>query len=253
MSISTKPLTPRFGVEIQGVDLNAPISDADFADIERLWYENGVILFRDQTWAEPDIIDFSRRFGELEIHVREEYLDPEYPELLQVSNIVEGGRDVGILKDKELGWHHDQSYMKEPAIGSLLSAFKLPTWGGETSFANLAAAYEDLGPGMHERLSGLRAVHSYEYFNGSWSVPTNDTQSGRTPPVLQPVVRTHPVTGRKALYIDPAMVPMIDGLGEDESRDLLDDLFERIVRPEYVYRHEWRLGDALMWDNAATI
>jgi len=253
MTLTTRPLTKRFGVEIQGVQLSAGMDDALFAEVERLWYDNGVVLFRDQEFNEPDIIGFCRRLGELEIHVREEYLDPDFPELLLVSNRVQNGREVGILKDKELGWHHDQSYMREPAVGSMLCAFELPQWGGDTCFANLAVAYDDLATEMKARLDGLKAVHSYEYFNGNWSVPTNDEQTQRTPPVLQPVVRTHPVTGRKAIYVDPAMVPMIDGLEAAESREILDELFEWMVRPEFVYRHKWRPGDAILWDNAATI
>lgn len=253
MTVRVRPLTDAFGVEYLDVRLRADMDDGIFAEVERLWYDNGIALFRGQVFAETEIIGFCRRLGELEIHVREEYLDPAFPELLQVSNKVEDGREVGILKDKELGWHHDQSYMQEPAIGSMLCAFQLPAWGGDTCFANLASAYDALPEKMKTRLLGLRAVHSYEYFNGSWSVPTNDSQSKRTPPVLQPVVRTHPITGRKALYVDPAMVPMIDGLPEDESRDLLDELFAWIVRPEFVYRHQWQPGDAILWDNASTM
>tara|TARA_E500000331_G_scaffold354865_1_gene408933 strand:+ start:4140 stop:4988 length:849 start_codon:yes stop_codon:yes gene_type:complete len=253
MAVSTRPLTPRFGVEIKGIDIRKPINDRDFAEIERLWYENGIVLFRKQQFDEGDIVNFSRRFGDLEVHVRKEFLDPMFPELLQVSNITQNGRDVGILKDKELGWHHDQSYMLEPAIGSMLCAFDLPKKGGDTSFANLAVAYEELSPDMKLKLEGLWATHSYAYFNGTWSVPTNEAQTNRTPPVLQPVVRTHPITSRKALYINQGMVPMIDGISEIESRNLLDYLFEWMVRPSFVYRHKWELGDAIMWDNAATI
>lgn len=253
MPISTRPLTDSFGVEIQGVDLNADIDEDTFAEIERHWYENGIALFRGQAFTEPAIINFCRRFGELEIHVREEYLDPHYPELLRVSNVVEAGREVGILQDKELGWHHDQSYMKEPAIGSMLCAFTLPNWGGDTSFANLAVAYEALDDLAKARLDGRRVIHSYSYFNGIWSVPTNDTQTNRTPDVSQPMVRTHPITGRKAIYVDPAMVPMIDGDDEEESRELLDELFEWIIKPEFVYRHQWQPGDAILWDNASTM
>ncbi len=253
MVVSTQPLMAAFGVQYLNVELAADMADDIFVDLERLWYENGIALFRGQDFTEANIIGFCRRLGELEIHVREEYLDPNYPELLQVSNKVEAGREVGILKDKELGWHHDQSYMTEPAIGSMLCAFQLPAWGGDTYFANLAAAYEALPENMKLRLDGLCAVHSYEFFNGTWSVPINETQANRTPPVLQPVVRTHPITGRKAIYVDPAMVPLIEGLPEDESRDLLDELFDWIIRPEFVYRHQWQPGDAILWDNASTM
>ena len=151
-----------FGVEYLDVELRADMADDTFADVERLWYDNGIALFRGQTVTETDIIGFCRRLGDLEIHVRQEYLDPDYPELLQVSNKMEAGREVGILKDQELGWHHDQSYMTEPAIGSMLCAFQLPAWGGDTYFANLADAYEALPETVKVRLDGLHAAHSYE-------------------------------------------------------------------------------------------
>ena len=153
MALATKSLMAAFGVEYIDVELRAGMTDDTFANVERLWYENGIALFRGQAFTEMDIIGFCRRLGDLEIHVREEFLDPDYPELLQVSNKVEAGREVGILKDKELGWHHDQSYMTEPAIGSMLCAFQLPAWGGDTYFANLAAAYDALPENMKLFLS----------------------------------------------------------------------------------------------------
>ena len=156
--MKTRPLTATFGVEYLDVKLRADMADDTFSDVERLWYDNGIALFRGQTFTEIDIIGFCRRLGDLEIHVRQEYLDPDFPELLQVSNKMEAGREVGILKDKELGWHHDQSYMTEPAIGSMLCAFQLPAWGGDTYFANLAAAYEALSENMKLRLDGLRLL-----------------------------------------------------------------------------------------------
>jgi len=252
MAIETRPLTSRFGVEIAGIDLAHP-DPADVKQAERLWYDNGVVLFREQNLSEADVVRFSRHFGELEIHVREEYLDPEHPELLTVSNVKRDGGAIGILGDHEVGWHHDQIYQLEPAVGSLLCAFKIPPTGGETCFANLAVAYEALPDAKKEMLASLKAVQSYAYFNRQWSEPTNEQQTARTPDVVHPLVRTHPVTGRKAIYVDPAMTAAIDGVFEDESREILDELFDWIQRPEFVYEHSWRLGDAVMWDNASTM
>ncbi len=252
MAIETRPLTPHFGVEIAGIDLAHP-DPADVTAAERLWYENGVVLFRDQNLSEADVVRFSRHFGELEIHVREEYLDPDHPELLTVSNVRRDGEAIGILGDHEVGWHHDQIYQLEPAVGSLLCAFKIPPTGGETCFANLAVAYDALPAAKKEMLASLGAVQSYAYFNRQWSEPTNEQQTARTPDVVHPLVRTHPVTGRKAIYADPAMTAAIDGVPADESREILDDLFDWIQRPEFVYEHTWRLGDAVMWDNASTM
>ena len=135
----------------------------------------------------------------------------------------------------------------------MLYAVTLPPAGGETCFCDLAGAYEALPETRRAELEGLRAVHSYAHFNGTWSEPTSDEQTRRTPDVTHPVVRTHPETGRKALYIDPGMTPMIEGLDSGHSRRLLDELFEWSTRREFIYEHRWQPGDALMWDNASTM
>ncbi|MDD9876611.1 MAG: TauD/TfdA family dioxygenase [Magnetovibrio sp.] len=254
MPLATRPLTDRFGVEISGVDMAAALDPATAREIADLWYENGVVLFRGQDGlAEEAIVQFCRHFGELEIHVRKEYLSETNPELILISNVDEDGRRIGILGDHDVGWHHDQIYQRRPAVGSLLYAVELPAWGGNTAFANLAVAFEAMPDAMRARLDGLRAQHSYAFFNGQWSVPTDDEQTRLTPDVVHPLIRTHPVTGRKAIYADPGMTPAIDGLAADESRALLDEIFEWITRPEFVYEHAWAPGDALMWDNASTM
>jgi taurine dioxygenase len=250
--IETRPLAP-FGQEVLGVDLAADHDDDTIAALRRLWAENGLLLFRGQRLEEADLVRFSARFGALERHVREEYLSADHPQVLLVSNIRRDGRPIGILSDREVGWHHDQIYLERPALGSLLYGVQLPEWGGNTLFANLERAYAALPEEIRQRLEGRRAVQSYEHFNRRWSEPTNEQQRARTPDIAHPAVRTHPETGRKALYVDPAMTIRIEGLPEDESRALLDELFEWSVREEFVYEHQWREGDALMWDNASTM
>lgn len=242
-----------FGAEIRGADLSNPFEAGEIAELRRIWMENGVVLFRDQNLEEADVVRFSRYFGKLEIHVRKEYLSKDNPELLIVSNLKRSGRPIGILSDHEVGWHHDQSYLEKPALGSLLYAVTIPPSGGNTAFANLALAYESLPEDKQSRLDGLRAVHSYAYFNGQWSEPASGEQKQRTPDVTHPLVRTHPETGRKAIYADPGMTPLIDGLPNEESRALLDELFEWCTRSDFVYEHRWRVGDAIMWDNASTM
>jgi taurine dioxygenase len=246
------PLQP-FGVEARGVDLRDEHDTSTIAALRRAWARSGVIVFRDQELQETDIVRFSSHFGELEIHVRAEYLSREHPEVLLVSNQKRDGEPVGILGDHEVGWHHDQSYLRRPALGSLLYAVTIPPAGGDTCFANLAMAYEGLAPEMKHRLEGLRAVHSYAFFNGTWSEPASEEQRRRTPDVDHPVVRTHPETGRRALYVDPGMTPAVVGLDAASGRALLDELFAWSTRPEFVYRHRWRAGDAIMWDNASTM
>jgi len=245
-------LTP-FGYCVQGIDLAANLDPQTIDRLRDLWAEQGLLLFREQALDEASLVNFSRRFGELEVHGRKEYLSREHPEILIVSNVREGDRSIGILGDHEVGWHHDQIYQKRPALGSLLYGVELPPSGGNTSFANLALAYEALSEPMQRRLEGLRAVQSYTFFNGTWSEPTSEEQRRQTPDVTHPVVRRHPHTGRKALYIDPGMTPKIVGLAEDDSRALLDQLFAWCTRADFVYDHHWRLGDTLMWDNASTM
>jgi len=242
-----------FGAEVRGIDMSGDLDSETVAKLHRIWAENGVILFRDQALEEADVVAFSRLFGELEIHVREEYLSKDHPELLIISNVKENGEPIGILSDHEVGWHHDQIYLPRPAVGSLLYSVKIPPSGGNTEFCDLAGAYDALSDEKKRELDGVRAVHSYEYFNRKWSEPTNEKQKNRTPDVTHPLVRTHPTTGRKAIYADPGMTAGIDGMGEDEGHAYLDQLYAHCLNPQFIYDHEWRLGDALMWDNASTM
>ncbi|MGY8962502.1 MAG: TauD/TfdA dioxygenase family protein [Rhodospirillales bacterium] len=253
MGLDVRKLTQSFGAEVMGLSLSESVSDGLLAEVKALWAEHQLLLFRGQALEEPDAVAFSRLLGDLEIHVRKEYLSPENPEILYVSNMRVDGNPIGILSDTEVGWHYDQIYLARPAVGSLLYAVTLPANGGQTSFANMSAAYEGLSGRIKEQLEGRKAIQSYENFNAQYSVPTNSDQKKRTPDIEQPVVRTHPVSGRKALYICPGMTTQIVGMDRDESRALLDYLFEWSVRPEFVYTHAWAHGDALLWDNAATM
>ena len=253
MTITVRKLTPTLGAELNGVDISN-LDEATFQEIRQLWIEHELLLFRGLELTEAELVEFSRRFGALEIHVRAEYLSEEHPEILLVSNMKKAdGTPLGILSERDVGWHHDQIYLPRPAVGSFLHGAKVPPSGGCTYFADLAGAYDALPVRLKTAIEGLKAVHSYEYFNGQYSVPTNKTQKERTPEVEHPLVRTHPYSGRKALYVDQGMTPRIAGLAEDESRALLQELFEFSVRPEFVYRHDWRPGDGLLWDNASTM
>ena len=251
--LELKPLR-QFGVEVSGIALAAAQSAETIAALRATWGQHGVIVFREQpALAEADLVRFSRYFGELEIHVRREYLSPSNPEILYVSNKVDAGRSIGILADHEVGWHHDQIYLERPALGSLLYSVEIPASGGNTEFINLADAYDALPETTKTRLEDLRAIQSYAYFNGQWSEPTNREQSDRTPDIDHPLVRTHPETGRKAIYANPGMTAAVKGLSEDASRSLLDELFRHAIQDRFRYEHQWRVGDAIMWDNASTM
>jgi taurine dioxygenase len=258
-----KPLNSLFGVEIEDVDLAREIDDQTFARIEQAFNQRSVVLFRNQRITHAQHVDFSRRFGELEIHVLREYVRPEHPEIYVLSNIIENGKPVGI-KDAGNYWHTDLSYTRAPSRGSIMYAIEVPHDDsgkplGDTQFASTAAAYDALPPEMKEKLQGMKAIHRFwdRYIRerriaGSDVVISDERRAG-TPDVVHPVIRTHPFTGRKCLYVNEGFTIGLAGMPEDESRALLQALFAHCTKPEFTYRHQWRVGDVVMWDNCATL
>lgn len=255
-------LNPLFGAEIQDVDLATDLDPTRFAEVERAFNERSVVLFRGQRITDEQHVRFSRRLGELEIHVLREFVKPAHPEVYVLSNIIENGRPVGI-KDAGNYWHTDLSYTRAPSRGSIMYAVEVPHRDGkplgDTLFASTAAAYDALPESMKKTLAGLKAVHRFwdRYIRerkaaGSDVVISEERRAG-TPDVVQPVVRTHPHTGRKCLYVNEGFTVGIVGMPDDESRALLRELYAHCTRPEFVYRHKWRVGDVVMWDNCATI
>ena len=251
--LATRPLTDTFGAEITGVQLRADMNEETFAAIRTAWADHELLLFRGQDLQEEDLISFSRRFGRLEIHVRQEWLSQEHPEILVLSNIKKDGKSIGGLANAEINWHYDQIYLPRPAVGSLLYSVSIPPEGGSTYFADMCGAYDALPDHLKDKIEGRKAVQSYDNFNTGHTIKTKDEIKNKTPDVTHPVVRTHPVTGRPALYVCPGMTTQIVGLDEKENRAVLDELFEFSVQPEFVYRHDWQVGDAILWDNACTM
>ncbi|HEX6003805.1 MAG TPA: TauD/TfdA family dioxygenase [Burkholderiales bacterium] len=257
-----RPLSPSFGAEIEGIDLAAELDAARFTEIERVFNERSVVLFRGQRLSDAQHVRFSRRFGELEIHVLREYVKPAHPEIYVLSNIVENGRSVGI-KDAGNYWHTDLSYTRAPSRGSIMYAVEVPHREGrplgDTLFASTAAAYEALGEDMKEKLSRLNAVHRFwdrylrERKAAGGDVVVSEERRAGTPDVVHPVVRTHPYTGRKCLYVNEGFTVGIADMTDSESGPLLQTLYAHCTRPEFVYRHQWRVGDVVMWDNCATL
>ena len=249
------------GAEIRGVDLSRDVSDAVFREIVDLFHEHEVVYFRGQSLTPEQHIAFSRRFGELEHHVRQDCCRPGYPELFVVSNVLENGKPIG-SQDAGLFWHSDLCYMKEPSRGSLFYAREVPVDEhgkplGDTLFASGSAAYDALPDSDKQNLAGKKAVNSYVkgYYRDRKSGPRKELteeQKQRTPDVEHPIVRTHPYTGRKCLFLNEGYTSSIVGMSARESDALLARLFEHSTRPEFVYRHQWRVGDFLMWDNCST-
>jgi len=253
-----RPLAGATGAEIVGIDLGRELNAADFARVHRAHLDYHVVVFRDQRITPQQHVDFSRRFGKLMIHVLHQFHLPGHPEILIISNIVENGQPVG-LGDAGKEWHSDISYKELPALGSLLHAQELPAEGGDTLFADMQLAYETLPAHLRKAIEGKRAVHSYlaRYSRlqqqSGWRPTLSAEQIAQVQEVVHPVVRTHPETGRKALFVSEGFTTRIEGLPEDESRQLLDELNAHAVRPEHIYRHQWRPHDLVFWDNRSLI
>ncbi|HTU53193.1 MAG TPA: TauD/TfdA family dioxygenase [Acetobacteraceae bacterium] len=266
-----RPLGENFGVEIAGVDLAAPLDEPTFRAIEEAFFGAEVAVLRNQRIKPAEQRAFVRRFGTLEQHVRKESLLASYPEILVVSNVLdEAGRPIG-AQDAGRFWHSDLSYKAEPSLLSALYAIEVPMGPegplGDTEFASATAAYAALPEPMRRRLAGLRCVHSYAFYRarnraaqaqeraaGGRAViePALSAEQLRlVPDVEMPVVLTHPVTGRPGLFVNEAHTSRIVGLPPEEGQALLAELCAHLLRPEFRYRHRWREGDLLLWDNCA--
>ncbi|MDH4554130.1 TauD/TfdA family dioxygenase [Pseudomonas sp. BN417] len=246
------------GAEIVGLDLGRPLNGADFARIHRAHLDHHVLVFRDQRITPEQQIAFSRRFGPLQIHVLKQFLLENHPEIFIISNIVENGRPVG-LGDAGKFWHSDLSYKELPSLGSMLLARELPEEGGDTLFANQLLAYETLPAALRQAIEGKRASHSYtaryadEVFQGIQRPQLTAAQLAEVKAVVHPVVRTHPETGRKGVFVNENFTTHILDIPADESRQILTELFAHSARPEFIYRHRWQPHDLVFWDNRALI
>jgi len=247
------------GAEIE-FDLAQDIPDSTFREIESAFHDNIVVVFREQQLSSQRHIEFSSRFGELEIHIVKKYLLPGFPEILLISNIRnKAGEHIG-LADAGFTWHTDTSYRRRPSRCSLLYAKEVPQRDGEplgdTVFANTIAAYEALSDSMKRRIDGLKAIHRYSERRRVADSPRpklTAEQLAETPDIAHPIVRTHPYTGRKSLYVTAGECVGIAGMAEDEAVELIAELDAHCVRPEFLYRHKWQVGDLLIWDNATSM
>src|SRR6201993_3722154 len=252
------------GAEI-GFDLAQDIDDPTLREIERIFHDNIVVVFRGQRLTTDRHVEFSSRFGELEIHIVKKYLLPDFPEILLISNIRNNQNEHIGLADAGFTWHTDPSYRRRPSRCSLLYAKEVPHRDGEplgdTVFANTIAAYEALPTSMKQRIDGLKGIHTYSARRRVADSPRpklTAAQLAETPDIAHPIVRTHPHTGRKSLYVTAGECIGIVSEGgehtpEDEALDLIAELDAHCVRPEFCYRHNWQVGDLVMWDNASAM
>jgi taurine dioxygenase len=255
-----KPFDAALGAEVLGLDLSLPVSADDLDRLHRAHLMHHVLVFRDQDITPAQQVAFSRRFGPLQIHVLRQFQLPAEPEVLIVSNIRENGQPIG-LADAGHFWHSDLSYKETPSLGSMLHAQELPADGsGDTLFANQHTAWDQLPTHLRRAVEHAKAEHSYlaryedlQKRALQKNIPgrpnLTQAQIDEVKPVVHPVVRTHPETGRKALFVSEHFTTRIVGLPEDESRALLDELFDHSTRPEHIYRHRWQPQDMVFWDN----
>jgi taurine dioxygenase len=245
------PLTKHIGCEVRGVDLREPLTPAAASAIYQTWLDYAVLLFRGQDLSQEDLVRVTAYFGELAPLGRPAHTQPKgfsrlLPHVMMISNIRENGETIGALPDGEMMFHHDTIHREEPHKATLLYSVEIPTYGGDTLFASGTAAYDTLDPAVKAKVEGRRAVNYYAYN----SVTRNDKKAvDATSQAVHPVIRTHDETKRKAIYVNRLMSMKIEGLPEEESDALLNQMFDHSEKPEFVYTHVWRKGDLIVWDN----
>jgi taurine dioxygenase len=257
MLLQSHVLDNRFAREVVGRRLWERQDDQTIDELRALWALHPVLVFRRQALSEDELADFSARFGPLELTVRTDWASPVRPEVGVISNLKDAkGKPIGGLGDGELQWHSDQSYMLNPATGAMLYALELPPEGGGTSWVDLCAAYEGLPDRLKRAVKGRRAIFNYAKRLAGYHTADrviSEEVKRKTPPILHPLVHTHPITGRRALYLDSTTTVGIDGMDEVSGSALLHELYEFATQSEFVYRHHWQVGDAVLWDNGFTM
>ena len=243
------PLGPQIGVEIRGVDVRT-LDDAGFAAIYRAWLDHNVAVVPDQELEIEDFLRYSRRFGVVVPHPSKMTRHPDHPEItmLGVNKFGADGRlDMAIYRRGAEGWHTDGAYDQEPFKATQLYALAVPSRGGDTCFASMYAAYDALPVRLKQRLEDRNGAFTYGGRRKATALLNPEDREWA--PVFHPIVRTHPETGRKGLYFDPGKILRIEGLEEQESDELIEELTSRMIQPEGEYRHRWRKGDIVIWDN----
>ena len=258
--IDIQPTGEVMGATITGMDLRRSLSDADFAVLLRALGEHSVLRFPDQLLTATELKALSARFGELQV-LPTQPSEPGVPEVSVLSNIVENGKPIGV-PDAGQSWHTDMTYNRVVGFVNVLVAKKVPVRNGKTlgatEFTNTQAAYEDLPAEVKAKLANATATHDWNNFHelmrrkGSKRPALTQAQRAGRPPVSHPVFLTHPITGRKVIYVNPGFTVSVDGLEPGESRETLDFLFAHVLQPKYRCVHQWTVGDVLLWDHIGT-
>lgn len=255
--LTVRQIGPTFGAEVRGMPIHGDVSRELLTQFVSLLHRYRVLIVPELALDPGDLVAFSRRFGPLEIHSRFENTLPAHREVFCVGNVERDGMKASFSRGVEQ-WHADSSYRAEPSDASLFYGEIVPPEGGDTLFADATAAYRTLDPETRQRIDGLYAVHSLETLR-LWGQRQNPdrsperTQHTEFPPARQPLVRVHPVTGARSLYLCPAVISHIEGLSKAEGAALIERLAEHATQPRFVYCHRWQKGDLVMWDNRAVL
>jgi taurine dioxygenase len=248
---NVRRLTPRLGAELIGVDLRREIDDALFAEIYSAFLDYQVLLFGAQDLPPGSQVAFARRFGEVQIHVMNQYHANSYPELYRLSNLDPQGNPNGRHPDKgTLAWHTDGSWQRVTGQATLIYSERVPRLGGETQFCDMYGAYDRLSEEWKERLASLRAVHNLDFSRSRrhGEEPMTDAQRLQVPPVDHPIVRTHPETGRKCIFLGDHAESVV-GMDYGAGRALIEQINALVVPPDLTYEHRWSPGQLIVWDN----
>jgi len=259
MEFEMRPLTPKVGAEIRGLDLSKPLPDETIALVRKIWLNHVVAVFPEQDVDDDQHIEFSKQLGELELINMSALQMDGRPEIFEATNL---DADDNIMMDENpvlainrgnQKWHSDSSFKAVPATASMLHAYIVPEEGGETEFANMAAAYDTLDDKTKRRCEGLIAIHDF-YWSRRDINEQVFTQEERDaiPPVRHPLIRVHPETGRKAIYVG-SHTREIEGWNFEESRALIDSLINHSTGAEFTYQHKWNAGDMVLWDNRSAM
>ena len=255
MTIATRPLSPKLGAEVLGVDLEAGVDDATFAAIRRAFLAHQVLLFEAEGLAPAAQVAFARRFGEVQVHVMNQYHADGFPELYRLSNLDAEGKPNGRHPDRgTMAWHTDASWQRVTGQATILFAEVATSEGGETHWCDMYGAYERLSPAWKARLEGMRAIHNLDFSRTRrhGDDPLSESQRRARPPVDHPVVRTHAETGRKCVFLGDHAETIV-GMPYDEGRALVEELNAMIVHDDLTYRHRWTPGQLVVWDNRCVL
>jgi taurine dioxygenase len=254
VQVRTRPLKPGFGAEILDVDL-LRADDATLEAVVDSFHKHGAILLRDQTMTPADLTAFVARFGEPEDHTLKEFTVEGFPKVYRLSNRIVDGKPIGAHNDG-VGWHTDYSYKAEPVMATMLYAVEVPAEGSDTLLADCVAAWKALPPERQAEVDGLILHHSYQHFMATREYGARELSEelkAANPDVYHPLVRTHPADGRKALWPSTGTVIEVVGMPNPQGLELVQEMVDFAIQDRFVYRHKWRVGDVLMWDNRCTL